>query len=235
MEVRTEYLSEPTAKLDEKVSRSSTMGQGNSCLSQSKNECLQDNIRSDNDTSQAFSGTRTNQIPSRPTKMVPSSILDMMKLRIENSSRGWLQSLCPEDNAIGSPCTGLMQREGGDISCPDLLFERLVEAGRLISKALWSSKKIQHVLKWLAHMLRHAILTLHQSSPAMRIIRMSNPVIGEYIGAMVSVLFAVLYLLVLLKIIVALGKVVKLMGQTLGLIWVPLRMILLALKWCFLS
>lgn len=235
MELRTEYLSNSAAKLDKKSFACSTMSQGNSRIPQAKNEHLLDSYPLGNDISRAVSGTRAKNLPLKTANTVPMSIPDTMKLRLEDCSSGWLQSLCPDDNAIEGPCAKPVQREGGDIPCPDFLLGKLVEAGRLIFVALCSSKKIQHILKWLARMLRHAVLTLHQSSPAMKTIGMSNPMISEYIGAMISVLLAILYLLLLLNIVIALGKVVKLMGQTLGLIWVPLRVALLVFKWCVLS
>lgn len=164
----------------------------------------------------------------------------MIAFGLEVPGRDWLigPGPCRVGNEIDSSRARLIERQNEDLSCPSYLFQRLVEVGQIVTvagRSFTTSAQVEYVSKWLVQMIRRSITTLHHSSTSMQIIGMSNPVAGEYIGAMISVLLAVCYLLALLNVLIALGKIIKLMGKTLWLIWVPLRVALFLLKWCILS
>ena len=179
--------------------------------------------------------------PDKPGKVVSRPISNsMVAFRPETSARNWLVDLiaCPEGNEVDSFQAKLTELENANLFWMSYLFRRFVEAGRIFTAAgssLMTSTKIEHASKLLAHMIHRAILTLHHSSPAMRSIRMSNSAVGEYIGAMISVLLAILYLLLLLNILIALSKIIMFVGKTLWLIWLPLRVAFYLWKWCILS
>lgn len=164
----------------------------------------------------------------------------MFTFSLEVPEQDWLMDLhpCTEGDKVGSSCAKFIECNDVDLSYPDYFAQRLVEAWGMLTKAGGSFAtlvKTEYISKWLLHMIRHTFLTLHHSSPAMQVMGTSNPLIGEYISAMVSVLLAVLYLLLLLEILIALGKIVQLIGKTLWLMWVPTRMVISLFKWCIFS
>lgn len=159
---------------------------------------------------------------------------------LEIPDKDWLIGLHPDTagDKVDTSYVKFIERKDVDLLYPDHFAQRLVQIWGLLARAGGSFTtliKIEYIFKWLLHMTRHTISTLHHSSPAMQVIGNSDPMIGEYISAVVTVLLAVLYLLLLLNILIALGKIVKLIGKTLWLIWVPTRVVVFLLKWCIFS
>ena len=159
---------------------------------------------------------------------------------LEIPDKDWLIGLQPDTagDKVDTCCANFIERKDVDLLYPDHFAQRLVKVWGLLAQAGGSFTtlfKIEYISKWLWHMTRRTISTLHHSSPAMQVIGNTDPMICEYISAMVTVLLAVLYLLMLLNILIALGKIVKLIGKTLWLIWVPTRVVVFLLKWCIFS
>lgn len=159
---------------------------------------------------------------------------------LEVPDKDWLIGLHPDTarDKANSSYAKFVEREDVELSYANHIAQRSVKFLELFTRAgisFTTLVKIEYISKWLSHMIRHTISTLHHSSPALRVIGNSDPMIGEYISAMVSVLLAVFYLLLLLNILIALGKIVKLVAKTLWLLWVSTRVIVLLLKWCIIS
>lgn len=224
--------------LDQKSSTKRITSQEHSQLPNGKPGCLNGNIHIGKNTGRDIVRMRAEPRPEKPvSRPMPGTTL---AFSLGIPGRDWLMGLCPctEVNKIETSGANFTERKDEDLSCPDYFVQRLVEAWRMFTIAgryFTTSARAKYASKWLVHMIRHTSLTLHHSSPAMQIIGTSNSVSGEYISAMVSVLLAVLYLLVLLNILIALGKTVKLIGKTLWFIWVPIRVAVLLLKWCIFS
>lgn len=242
MDLRTEYHSGSVALLDqEKGSTSRFASQEHSQLPKCKTGGAHGNDHIGHNTSRGFEGMREKSRPEMPEKTALKPKPDtMIAFGFEVADRDWLIGPCPcrEANKVETSCAKLIERPSEDLSCPSYLFQKLVEVGEIVTVAghsLTNSAQFGYISKWLIQMTRRSILTLHHSSTAMQIIGMSNPVTGEYIGAMISVLLAICYLLALLNVLIALGKIIKLMGKTLWFIWVPLKVALLLLKWCISS
>ena len=164
----------------------------------------------------------------------------MLAFRLEVPDQNWLMDLRPyiKDSGVETSYAKFIERKDGDLSYPDYFTQRLVEAWRMFTRAgcfLTTLIKIEYISRCLLHMIRHTMLTLHHSSPAMQVIGTSNPVIGEYVSAMISVLLAVSYLLVLVNLLIAVGKIVKLIGKTLWLLRFPIGVVVFLLKWCIFS
>lgn len=182
-------------------------------------------------------GSRPEKLGKKLSRPMPET---GFAFSLEIPDKEWLIGLHPDtagDKADYS-YPKVVERKDVELSYPNHIAQRLVEFLGLFTRegsSLATLVKIEYISKWLLHMIDHAISTLHHSSPAMQVIGNSDPMIGEYISAMISVLLAVFYLLLLLNILIALGKVVKVMGKTLWLIWVPTRVIVLLLKWCIFN
>jgi hypothetical protein len=180
-------------------------------------------------------------VPQKQAKAVPMPMPDaMMDSRPENPNIYWFRGpcRCREEDGVRSPCARLLKRKDRGMSCADDLFQHLVRGGKLIGTAesyLQPTRNFEYVFRWLVGVSRHAILTLHHSSAAMRTIRMSNPMTGEYIGAIISVILAISYLLALLKILMALIKVFKVIWKALWLIWVLFRFFISVIERCISS
>lgn len=181
---------------------------------------------------------------SRPEKLGKTLSRPMPEtgfaFNLEDPDKDWLVGLHPDTagDKADTSCAKFIERKHVELSYPNHIAQRLVEFLELFKGAggpFTTLVRIEYVSEWLLHMIRHTISTLHHSSPAMRAIGNSDPMISEYIGAMISVLLAVFYLLLLLNILIALCKIVMLMGKTLWLLWVPTRVVVLLLKWCIFS
>lgn len=176
--------------------------------------------------------------PEKLGKTLSRSTLETgFAFSLEIPDKDWLMDLhpCIGCDKADTSCTKFIEQQDAELSYPEYIAQRWVEVSGFFTKiggSFTTSIKIEYICKWLLHMIRHTTSTLHHSSPALRVIANSNPMIGEYISAMVSLMLAILYLLMLLNILIALGKIIKLMGKTLWLIWVPTRVVVLLLKWC---
>ena len=181
------------------------------------------------------------RVRSRPEKLDKTLSRPMPEtgfaFSLENPDKDWLVDLHPDTagDKADTSCAKFIERKDAEPSFPNHIAQKSVEFFGLFTRAGGSFPalgKIEYISEWILHMVRHTISTLHYSSPAMRVIGNSDPLISEYISAMLSVLVAVFYLLLLLNILIALCKIVKLVGKTLWLLWLPTRVVVLLLKWC---
>lgn len=236
--MRTEYLSKPVDILDHNSSTDGISSLGHSQSPIDRPKYPNGDIHVGKKASREILRTRTESRPEKLEKTPSRPMPDTgFAFSVEVPDQDWLMGLrsYTTGDQVKKSCSKFVEQKRGDLSYPDYFAQRLVEAWGNFSKAecsFTSLFKIEYISKWLLHMIRHTISTLHHSSPAMQIIGTSNPMVGEYIRAMISVLLAVLYLLVLLNILIALGKIVKLMMKTLWLIWFPIKVVVLLLKWC---
>lgn len=83
----------------------------------------------------------------------------------------------------------------------------------------------------LFEMTQHVLSTLNPASPAMKVIKKSDAKLEDYIVAGKDVLLAGLYLLILVNIGLALGKIVEVGKDVVGRVWAPVRVVVVVLRW----
>lgn len=105
----------------------------------------------------------------------------------------------------------------------------------LMEQNFYDSIRMRSIQRRLMDMVHHILLTLHTSSPALEVLRTPNAKMEEYLAALKDVIWAILYLLVLLNIVMVVGKVLRLAAIAINLIWLPLKLVLLVARWFFLG
>lgn len=101
----------------------------------------------------------------------------------------------------------------------------------LVEQKFYDSIRMRSIQRRLTEMIHHMLLTLHTSSPALEVLRMPNATMEEYLAALKDVIRAIFYLLVLLNIVMVLGKFLRLAALAIHLLWLPLKMVLLVVRW----
>lgn len=104
----------------------------------------------------------------------------------------------------------------------------------LVEQNVYDSIRMSSIQRRLREMVLHVLLTLHTSSPALKILRTPNAKMEEYLDALKDVVRAVFYLLVLLSIFMVVEKVVRLAAVGINLLWLPLKVVLLVARWFIL-
>ena len=98
-----------------------------------------------------------------------------------------------------------------------------------------SSAKLSFLPQLLHHMICHVMRTLHHASPALVTLRTPNAKSRDRFRAMKDLVFAAVYLLVLLNLFMALQRLVILVGKVLYWVWHPLQTILAIIGWCIVG
>lgn len=101
----------------------------------------------------------------------------------------------------------------------------------LVEQKFYDSIRMRSIQRRLTAMIHHVLLTLHTSSPALEVLRMPNATMEEYLAALKDVIRAIFYILVLLNIVMVLGKFLRLAALAIHLLWLPLKMVLLVVRW----
>lgn len=101
----------------------------------------------------------------------------------------------------------------------------------LVEQKFYDSIRMRSIQRRLTEMIHHVLLTLHTSSPALEVLRMPNATMEEYLAALKDVIRAIFYILVLLNIVMVLGKFLRLAALAIHLLWLPLKMVLLVVRW----
>ncbi|MCJ1300032.1 hypothetical protein MMC08_002826 [Hypocenomyce scalaris] len=155
-------------------------------------------------------------------------------------------------------CTGQWgdEKERGDVACgydgveegedeededeedSEMLEGALVRKMMDTWKAIWEMEKRFHasstaqtVSLRLFGMVQHVLMTLNPASPALRVLRKKDARVEDYFNAVRDLLLAGAYLLVLLNIILAVGKVVRVAMNVLLCAWWPVKAGLAVVRW----
>ena len=91
---------------------------------------------------------------------------------------------------------------------------------------------MQYIQHQLLDMFRHILSTLNPSSPAIKVLRMSDSTREDFLVAVKDVGLAIIYLLILFSVVGTVGKGLQFVMRILHCIWSPLRTFLGVLKWC---
>ena len=128
-----------------------------------------------------------------------------------------------------------VERLSKDIPAPpgartqDLSFIGSAAETKHISRILCRGRRYLH------EMACHILQTLHPVSPALVALKANDVSTREYLFAAKEVVLAVLYLLLLSILLLALRKMLFLMGMVLFWMWHPVRMMVVIFKWCVLA
>ena len=147
---------------------------------------------------------------------------------------------------VGQPLNRLQSREKDSIIVRHedpverkrYLLTKAMDAGLHLTKIQgpWASSiKLGHIVHRLYHMVCHILRTLHPTSPAMLILRTPELKAQDYLYAAKEFILACSYLLVLLKVALAVRKMVILLAVLLFWLWHPTESLLAIFKWLMMA
>ncbi|MCJ1253820.1 hypothetical protein MMC24_001634 [Lignoscripta atroalba] len=115
------------------------------------------------------------------------------------------------------------------------LVEHIIKARETwatIERNFHASSKVDYLIRRLLAMILHLHRTLSPASPTLMVLTERNGRPEDYLLALWDVFLAVLYLFVLLNIVMVAGKMVRLLRKILRFICVPLRLLVVVVRWC---
>ncbi|KAL8723321.1 MAG: hypothetical protein Q9225_000373 [Loekoesia sp. 1 TL-2023] len=104
-----------------------------------------------------------------------------------------------------------------------------------VAKELGSLFDFDRVQKQLSNMIRQAALTFHHAPWAIRTLRSQNAKVWDYLLAVRHVLMAVFYLVMLLSVLAAVLKVLKLLAEIGRCFWWPVGLLFRMVRWIVLQ
>lgn len=104
---------------------------------------------------------------------------------------------------------------------------------RLDTMTTWSLANTGWIQERILGMISHVFTTLHDGSPALKVLRSQDARFDEYAKALRQVFLAALYTLVLLNIFMLVARVVRLILRLLVVLGWPVKMVCFMLGWVF--
>ena len=140
-----------------------------------------------------------------------------------------------QEEALRASVHGKADRIACGITRQDSLKRRIAELkclSRGINLHFQPYFAAQYGFRHLVIMVHHVLVTFHPSSPALMILRTEDANGREYWAAVKNVLWATLYLVLLVNLTLLMGRAVKAVVQFGRVFMVPVRFVWAVMRWC---